>query len=50
MALRKRLEDDHYSLTQDEIMSLKNIDQINTKLECLLKDALIKKALVQARN
>jgi hypothetical protein len=50
MALRKRLEDDPYSLSQDELMSLQNIDQLNTKLECVLKDALIKKALVQARN
>ncbi len=50
MALRKRLEDDPYSLTQDELMALQNNDQINTKHECVMKDALIKKALVQARN
>ena len=50
MALRKRLEEDPYSLTQDELMALKNNDRLNIKLECLLKDALIKKALVQARN
>jgi hypothetical protein len=50
MALRKRLEDDPYSLTQNELMALQNNDRLNIKLECLLKDALIKKALVQARN
>ena len=50
MALRKRLEDDPYSLTQDELMALKNNDRLNIKLECLLKDSFIKKALIQARN
>ena len=50
MALRKRLEDDPYSLSQDELMSLQNIDQLNTKLECVLKDALIKKVIMHARN
>jgi hypothetical protein len=50
MGLRKRLEDDPYSLTQNELMALQNNDRLNIKLECLLKDALIKKALVQARN
>ena len=50
MGLRKRLEDDPYSLTQNELMVLQNNDWLNIKLECLLKNALIKKALVQARN
>ena len=50
MALRKRLEDDPYSLTQDGLMALQNYDRLNDKLKYLLKDALIKKALVQARN
>jgi len=50
MTLRMKLDDNPYSLSQDELMSLKNNDQFNIKLECLLKDALIKKALVQARN
>ena len=50
MGLRKRLEDDPYSLTQNELMALQNNDQLNVKLECLLKDALIKTGLVQARN
>jgi hypothetical protein len=50
MCLRIKLEDDPYSLTQDELMALQNNDRFNDKLEYLLKDALIKKALVQARN
>ena len=50
MTLRMKLDDNPYSLSQDELMSLKNNDRFNYKLECLLKDALIKKALVQARN
>tara|TARA_B110000879_G_scaffold120669_1_gene160049 strand:+ start:257 stop:454 length:198 start_codon:yes stop_codon:yes gene_type:complete len=50
MALRKRLEDDPYSLTQDELMALQNNDRLCKKLERLLQDALIKKALIQVRN
>ena len=50
MGLRKKLEDNPYSLTQNELMALQNNDRLNIKLECLLKNALIKKALVQARN
>ena len=50
MTLRMKLDDNPYSLSQDELMALQNNDRFNYKLECLLKDALIKKALVQARN
>ena len=50
MALRKRLEDDPYSLTQDELMALQNNDRLNKKLERFLQDTLIKKALIQVRN
>ena len=50
MALRKRLEGDPYSLTQDELMALQNNDRLNKKLERLLQDTLIKKALIQVRN
>ena len=50
MGLRKKLEDNPYSLTQNELMALQSNDHLNIKLECLLKDALIKKGLVQARN
>ena len=50
MDLRQKLEDNPYSLTQDELMALQNNDQLNTKLKHLLADVLIKKALIQVRN
>ena len=50
MDLRMKLEDNPYGLTQDELMALQNNDRLNIKFECLLKDALIKKALAQVRN
>ena len=50
MGLRMRLEDDPYSLTQDELMALKSNDQLNAKLNGLLKDAFVKKAVLPARN
>ena len=45
MGLRVKLQDDPYSLTQNELMALQNNDRLNVKLECLLKDASINKAL-----
>jgi len=45
MGLRMKLQDDPYSLTQNELMALQNNDRLNVKLECLLKDASINKAL-----
>ena len=48
--LRQKLEDNPYSLTQDELVSLENNDRLNTKLKHLLTDALIKKALIQVRS
>ena len=50
MGLRMKLEDDPYSLSQDELMALQNNDRLNDKLVRLLKDALIQRALVQAHN
>jgi len=54
MGLRMRLEDDPYSLTQDELMALKSNDQLNSKLTSklngLLKDAFVQKAVLLARN
>jgi hypothetical protein len=50
MTLRMKLDDNPYSLSQDELMSLQNNDRLNNKIECLLKDELIKKALVQTRK
>ena len=45
MGLRMKLQDDPYSLTQNELMALQNNDWLNIKLECLLEDASINKAL-----
>jgi hypothetical protein len=50
MTLRMKLDDNPYSLSQDELMSLQNNDRLNSTMEYLLKDALIKKALAQTRN
>ena len=50
MDLRQKLEDNPYSLTQDELMALQNNDRLNTKPKHLLADVLIKKALLQVRN
>ena len=50
MTLRKKLDDDPYGLSQDELISLQNNDRLNSTMEHLLKDALIKKALVKSRN
>jgi len=33
MGLRMKLEDDPYSLTQDELMALQNNDRLNDKLK-----------------
>lgn len=38
MVLRKRLEDNPYSLTQDELGSLKNNDRLNAMLEDVTHD------------
>ena len=45
MGLRMKLEDDPYSLTQDELISLKNNDRLNAMLENLKHDVLAQKAL-----
>ena len=50
VSLREKLEIDPYSLTQDELMALKSNDRLARKLECLLKDAYIRQALIQARK
>tara|TARA_B100000768_G_scaffold52009_1_gene50604 strand:+ start:419 stop:616 length:198 start_codon:yes stop_codon:yes gene_type:complete len=50
MTLRMKLDDNPYSLSQDELMALQNNDRLNSTMDYLLKDALIKKALVQTRN
>ena len=50
MCLRRKLEDDPYSLTQDELKALQNNDRLDTQLKSLLKDAFIRKGLLQARS
>ena len=50
MSLRKRLEDNPYSLTQNELTALQNNDLLDIKLECLLKDSWVKKALTNIRQ
>lgn len=50
MSLRMKLEDDPYSLTQDELKALQINDRLNTQLKGLLKDAFIRKGLLQARS
>ena len=50
MCLRRKLEDDPYSLTQDELKALQNNDRLDNQLKSLLKDAFIRKGLLQARS
>ena len=45
LALRERLEANPYSLTQDELRTLKAHDGLAAKVQGLLKDVLVQKAL-----
>ena len=45
MGLRMKLEDDLYSLTQNELRVLQNYDRLNAKLDELKHDVLAQKAL-----
>ena len=45
LALRDKLEANPYSLTQDELGKLKANDALATKVQGLLKDVLVQKAL-----
>ena len=45
MVLRKKLEDDPYSLTSEELYALENNDRLNEKIALLVKDALVKRAI-----
>ena len=45
MGLRMKLEDDPYSLTQNELRVLQNYDRLNAKLGELKHDVLSQKAL-----
>ena len=44
MVLRKKLEDDPYSLTREELCALENNDRLNDKIALLVKDALVRRA------
>ena len=46
MVLRKRLEDDPYSLTQDELTSLQNNDRLNERINSMVWDSLVQKAVL----
>ncbi len=44
-ALREKLEANPYSLTQDELGTLQAYDELATKIEGLLKDVLVQRAV-----
>ena len=44
-ALRVKLEYDPYILTQDELRQLESVDRLNEKLNKLVCNALVKKAI-----
>ena len=46
MVLRKRLEDDPYSLTQDELTSLQNNDRLNEWINAMVWDSLVQRAVL----
>ena len=45
MVLRKKLEDDPYSLTREELCAVENNDRLNEKIALLVKDALVRRAI-----
>ena len=50
MVLRKRLEDDPYSLTQDELTSLQNNDRLNERINAMVWDCLVQKAVMNTHR
>jgi len=46
MVLRKRLEDDPYSLSQDELISLQNNDRLNERINSRVWDSLVQKVVL----
>jgi hypothetical protein len=46
MVLRKRLEDNPYSLSQDELTSLQNNDRLNERINSMVWDSLEQKAVL----
>ena len=45
MVLRKKLEDDPYSLKSEELYALENNDRLNEKIALLVKNALVRRAI-----
>ena len=50
MVLRKKLEDDPYSLTREELYALENNDRLNEKIAILVKDAFVRKAITNNKR
>ena len=50
MVLRKKLEDDPYSLTREELCALENNDRLNEKIALLVKDALVRRAITNMKD
>ena len=44
-ALRDKFEVNPYSLTQEELETLQSYDKLEVKVECLVRDVLVQKAL-----
>ena len=45
MDLPKKLGDDPYSLTSEELYALENNDMLNEKIALLVRDALVRRAI-----
>ena len=50
MTLRKKLEDNPYSLTYDELSALKNNDRLNIELEGSQNDVSVKNVFTKIRG
>ena len=48
MVLRGRLEDDPYSLSQDELTSLQSNDRLNERIDTLSRNKALRKAALKS--
>ena len=48
MVLRERLEDDPYSLSQDELTSLQSNDRLNERIDTLSRNKALRKAALKS--
>jgi len=48
MVLRERLEDDPYSLSQDELTSLQSNDRLNERIDSLSRNKVLLKAALKS--